>query len=62
MDIRVFIKFDLDSVLYEAKQRCIWFIEEYGVHGLSPDTFNVLTTEMLCEIYDIDINYFKLKK
>lgn len=62
MDIRVFMKFDLESALYEAKQRCFWFIEEYEVHGLTPDTFGVLTTEILCEIYNIDINYFKLKK
>ena len=62
MEIKVFVRFDLESSLYEAKQRCFWFIDEYGTHGLSPDKFNILTTDMLCEIYNIDINYFKLKK
>ena len=56
------MRFDLESALYEAKQRCFWFIDKYESHGLSPDTFGVLTTEMLCELYNIDIDYFKLKK
>lgn len=62
MDIRVFVKFDLDSALYEAKQRCFWFIDKYESHGLSVDAFGIITTEMLCELYNIDVNYFKLKK
>lgn len=62
MDIRVFMKFDYEASLYEAKQRCFWFIDEYGQHGLSPETFNLLTTEMICELYNLDINRFKLKK
>lgn len=62
MEIKVFMRFDLESALYEAKQRCFWFIEKYEAHGLSPDTFNVLTTDMLCEQYNIDIDYFKLRK
>lgn len=56
------MKFDYEASLYEAKQRCFWFIDEYGQHGLSPETFNLLTTEMICELYNLDINRFKLKK
>jgi hypothetical protein len=56
------MRFDLESSLYEAKQRCFWFIDKYETHGLSPDTFSMISTEMLCDLYNIDINYFKLEK
>ena len=62
MYIRVIVKFDLDESIYEAKQRCFWFIDGYGKHGLSVELFNQISTETLCELYNIDINYFKLKK
>jgi hypothetical protein len=62
MIIKVFMRFDLESSLYEAKQRCFWFIDKYETHGLLPDTFSMISTEMLCDLYNIDINYFKLKK
>lgn len=62
MDVRVISKFNLEESLYEAKQRCFWFIDGYGKHGLNSELFNQMTTEILCETYNIDINFFKLKK
>jgi len=62
MYVEVIPKFDLDESLYEARQRCSWFIDGYGQHGLTSELFSQMTTEMLCETYNIDINFFKLKK
>lgn len=44
---------------FEAKQRLKWFIEGYGIHGLDGKLMSSLSTERICEIYNIDINYFK---
>lgn len=57
--VNLFHKFDLEESLYEAKQRCIWFIEGFGVHGLDYKIFSSMSTETICEIYNVDINYFR---
>lgn len=59
---RVISTFDVDAALYEARQRCLWFIDGYFVHGLSVELFSELSTERICEIYNVDIEYFKIKK
>jgi len=61
MTINVIAKFDLESELYEAKQRCFWFIDGFGQHGLSVELFNQLSTEDICRIYNVDISYFRKK-
>jgi len=59
MDIKVVSNFDLEESLYEAKMRCEWFINGYGLHGLTAEEFKYLSTNRLCELYNIDISYFK---
>lgn len=61
MEINVITRFDLESALYEAKQRCYWFIDSMGKHGLTNDLFKEISTERICEIYNVNIDYFKLK-
>lgn len=51
--------FDVDAALYEARQRCMWFIDGYFQHGLTPELFAGMSTEMICEIYNVEIEYFK---
>jgi abortive infection bacteriophage resistance protein len=58
----VISKFDIDAALYEAKQRCFWFINGYFQHGLTSKLFSSMSTERICEIYNVDIEYFKMKK
>lgn len=59
---RVISTFDVDAAIYEARQRCLWFIDGYFQHGLTPELFASLSTERICEIYNIEIDYFKLIK
>ena len=61
MIIKVFMRFDLESSLYEAKQRCFWFIDKYETHGLLPDTFSMISTEMLCDLYNNSFHFLSLK-
>ncbi len=46
--------------LFEAKQRCFWFIDGLGKHGLTVELFSQMSTETICELYNVDINYFRL--
>lgn len=57
--INVIPRFDLEAELYEARQRCFWFIEGLGIHGLTPEIFGSISTERLCEIYNIEISFFR---
>ncbi len=59
---RVISTFDVDVALYEAKQRCFWFVDGYFQHGLTSELFSSMSTERICEIYNVDIEYFKMKK
>jgi hypothetical protein len=58
-EIRVISKFDLEAELYEARQRCFWFIDGIGIHGLDSKLFSSISTERLCEMYNIDISFFR---
>jgi hypothetical protein len=59
---RVISTFDVDAALYEARQRCHWYIDGYFLHGLTPELFSSLSTERICEIYNVEIDYFKIRK
>lgn len=54
----------LEQKLYEAQQRIHWFIDGIGIHGLSTEVFSYLSTERLCELYNVEIEHFRphLKK
>ena len=44
---------------YEALKRLEWFINGFFIHGLSGEMMSKLSTEQICEIYNVDISYFK---
>jgi len=52
---------NLEELFYEAKQRINWYIDGIGIHCLSWDSFNRLSTERIVEIYNVDMSYFKMK-
>lgn len=58
----VISSFDVEAALYEARQRCFWFINGYFQHGLTSELFSKMSTERICEIYNVDMEYFKIKK
>jgi hypothetical protein len=62
MKQNVISTFDVDAALYEARQRCFWYIDGYFRHGLTPELFTTLSTERICEIYNVENEYFKIKK
>jgi len=62
MKQNVISTFDVDAALYEARQRCFWYIDGYFLHGLTPELFTTLSTERICEIYNVEYEYFKIKK
>lgn len=59
---KVISNFDLESQIYEARQRCNWFIDGYFKHGLTPELFSKMSTESICEIYNVEIDYFRISK
>ncbi len=50
----------MDAKFYEAEKRIKWWISGIGKHGLSAELFYSISTERLCELYNIEINYFNL--
>lgn len=45
---------------YEAKKRLEWFISGYYIHNLG-SLFSKIPTERICEIYNVDIEFFRPK-
>ena len=43
---------------FEAKQRLKWFIDGYFIHNLG-SLFSNISTERICELYNIDLSYFR---
>jgi hypothetical protein len=49
----------INDDIYEAQQRLRWFIYGIGIHGLTPELFSKISTERLCELYNVELNFFK---
>lgn len=49
----------INEEIYEAQQRLTWFIYGIGIHGLPPELFSKISTERLCELYNVELNFFK---
>lgn len=49
---------EIDKMEYEALKRLSWFIDGYMVHNLG-SSFSNMKTEDICEIYNVDIKYFR---
>lgn len=43
---------------YEAIKRLEWFIEGYFIHYLG-DLFRKIPTERICELYNVELQYFR---
>jgi len=43
---------------YEAIQRLKWFIDGYYINNLG-SLFTKLTTERICELYNVELKYFR---
>lgn len=52
------MNYDTKEVEYEARQRLKWFIEGYFIHCLG-SSFKNISTERICELYNVEPNYFK---
>jgi len=52
----------MDELIFESQQRIKWYINGIGIHCLTPTLFSKIPTIRLCEIYNVDLSYFKLKK
>ena len=43
---------------FEAKQRLKWFIDGYFIHNLG-SLFSKISTERICELYNVELSYFR---
>ena len=51
----------MEDMIYETQKRIEWYIQGIGIHGLTPQLMKGLSTERICEIYNIELEYFKPK-
>lgn len=49
----------IEDKFFEAEQRLNWFINGKNIHCLSVNLFTNLTTQRLCEIYNVEPSYLK---
>ena len=49
----------MEDEFYEAMRRSEWFIDGFGKTGLTPEIFANLPTERICEIYNVEISFFR---
>lgn len=47
-----------DKAEYEAKKRLEWFINGYEQHNLG-NNFKNISTERICELYNVELKYFR---
>lgn len=48
----------IEKLEYEATQRLKWFLDGYFIHGLGK-LFSKISSERICELYNVELNYFK---
>jgi hypothetical protein len=51
----------MEDMIYETQKRIEWYIQGIGIHGLTPQLMKGLSTERICEIYNIELEYFRPK-
>jgi hypothetical protein len=51
----------MEKMFYETQKRVEWYIRGIGIHGLTPRLMSSLSTERICEIYNIELEYFRPK-
>jgi hypothetical protein len=55
--------FDLTKIfeeLYEKQQILKWLIDGKEIHGLPLNAVSYLNKERICELYNMELNYFKV--
>lgn len=52
-------KESLEAWAYELKQRIKWWCDGINIHCLSLDVFWKTPTERICELYNVDLSFFK---
>lgn len=57
--IKILTDQDFEDMFYSISQRMKWFINGIGIHGLTWHLFDCMSNERLCELYNMDMNYFK---
>lgn len=55
------IQSEIEDMIYESQKRLHWFIYGIGIHGLTPELFSKISTERLCELYNVELEFFKKK-
>jgi hypothetical protein len=53
---------NLDNEIYKAKQKMNWLIDGVGVHCIPLSLWDKLSVERIVELYNVEMEYFKLKK
>lgn len=48
-----------DKEFFEALRRLHWYIYGIGIHCLTPRLFNLMSTERICELYNVEMSYFR---
>jgi hypothetical protein len=49
----------VDAMIHESKQRFKWYFSGINIHCLSLDLFSKISTERLCELYNVEMSFFK---
>lgn len=48
----------IEQLEYESIQRLKWFLDGYFINGLGGGLFTKISTERICELYNVDKSYF----
>ena len=49
---------EIDKIEYEGLKRLEWFIDGYNTHCLN-SLFTKMSTERICELYNVELKYFR---
>lgn len=50
---------NIEDLFYESEKRLEWFINGIGTHSITPAVFGNLTTDGICELYNVDRSFFQ---
>lgn len=53
------MEYDVDAAVFEAQQRMNWYIDGKNIHCLTPKLFLGMSTERICELYNVDMEFFR---
>jgi hypothetical protein len=50
---------EIDNLIYETQKRFEWYIMGIGIHGISWELFEKLSTDRIVELYNVEMSFFK---